>query len=280
MSKITVNGRAFWQALAYAFEICPSGDSSQRLAHVVIIDRRIICADGTRWHVGMLPEDVAVERPMVIARESVRELLIRLEFADKIARIHGGGFFVHLSGYNVTLQYGSDEEESHQKLIDVNVGHIPESWTEPVSSSAPEIPSSELHCGHVIDAAKWWQSWEKDHGRITPRGQGPGKPVRFDITNKGNLVGVAFILPPTATAAQLPPDEPLFVGTTEELRGQSILDLSLELPPLPASPARASSPKATKAKAPRAIEGPPMSVKGKRARKKAGAQAPLLDDAQ
>lgn len=230
MSKITVPGRSMWQAIAYAYEAAPSGDDGARMAHLVFVGNRVIGADGMKWHVGYLFDKLEVPKPLVVARESIRELLHRLEFADKISRWHGGDFLVHLDGYTVEIEYG--EEKMRQKLIDVPVGHVPDKWSPPVREKAPELPSSEIHCGDVIQAAKWWQSWEKDHGRIKWTGEGPGKPVRADITHRGDIVATAFILPPTMSAAQLPLDEPLFSGSRKgPPKGQSILDLELTVTP-------------------------------------------------
>lgn len=236
MSKITIPGRSFWQSLAYSYEAIPTDDGAARLAHLVILGNRCIGSDGMKWHIGYLFDKLEVPKPLVIARESVKELLYRLEFADKISRWHGGDFLVHLDGYQVSIEFG--EEVMRQKLIDVPVGHVPDKWDSPVRKNAPELPSSEVHCADVIQAAKWWQSWEKDHGRIKWSGEGPGKPVRADITHRGDVVATAFILPPTMSAAQLPPDEPLFKGQHKgPPKGQSILDLELsDLPrPTPAA---------------------------------------------
>jgi hypothetical protein len=227
--KITIDGRSAWQALAYAYEVCPAGDDS-KLSQVVLIDRRVVCSDGKRWHVGYLPEEAALTAPLVIARESIRELLRRIEFCDELARSHGGAFFLHMNGVEVELQYG--DESMRQRLQSVNVGHVPSTWKPPVEDNAPAVAAAAVESGHMIDAAKWWRSWEKDHGTVQAFGHGPDKPVRFDVRHRGELVGQSYVLASSAYAAQLPPDEPLFEKLDDGTpAGQSILDLRTDLPP-------------------------------------------------
>lgn len=230
MNEITVNGRAFWRALAYAFQIVPTSEQQSKLAQVVFLDRRVICSDGRRWFVGWLPSDAILETPLVVAKESIDELLLGLAYADKIARRHGGSFFVKITGLEVELHYA--EKLIRHRLVEVPVGYIPKEWVEPVPPDAPILGSlPALACGDVGEAVKWWRSWDKDYGSVTFRGLGVDHPARFDIEVDGDQVSSAFLLPAKRAAAQLPPDEPLFAGAAGPMRGQSILDLTLEEQP-------------------------------------------------
>lgn len=231
MSEVTMNGRSFLRALSYALRICPPAESASRLAHVVFVGNKIVCSDGQRWHAGIV--DGEFDIPRVIARESAAELVIRLAFAETISRRHSSSFFVHIDGNRVDIHFG--EEKNAFKLSDVNVGHVPTQWLEPVPVDAPllaEIP--EVHCQHLKDSASWWMSWQKDHGSVKMRGVGGNNPIRYDISCGDEAVAVAFLLPVQHRAAQLQPDEPLFAGASGgKIYGQSILDLSFDGPPPP-----------------------------------------------
>jgi len=225
MKEAVVNGRAFIRALSYAIKVCPSSESASRLAHVVFIDNRIVCSDGVRWHVGLLGVELA--SPIVVTKESCEELLLGANYADKIARRHGGSFVAKIKNLSVELHYA--ERVIYHTLLTLPVGPVPTKWIEPVPNDAPPLTACpELHCQHLKDATAWWRSWEHDKGQIKQSGAGGNSPVRLDISVDGEPVAIAFLLPTSHKAAQLPLDEPLFAG--KEAPGQSILDLSFHEP--------------------------------------------------
>ncbi len=133
-----------------------------------------------------------------------------------------------------------------------------------MAHNTPSVDEFSLENDDGIAALQWWESWGKDHGSFRCKTKGPAHPVRFDISVKGNLVATAFVLPKGAQQAQLPPNEPIFEGITdEEKRGQSILDLSLDMPP----PVAAPKGKAPKVVAPAAEVAAPKPKKEKAAPK-------------
>jgi hypothetical protein len=238
MRDIGISGRHFWRALAYAFDACPSSDASPRLSHVAFIGDKVIGSDGTRWHVGLLPSHGALDEPIVVARESVEELLIGLDYANRIAKRHSGPFQVFVHPERVVIKFGTrDKDQIEHDLILCKLGELPSEWKPPVSKKAPELKVSALHygCGKVIEALKWYRSWEKDHGTFTFHADadaGKLAPFRIDITCDGEVVAQSYLLPEDAPPAQLPPDDPLFKGKTGPARSQSILDLDLSLKPI------------------------------------------------
>lgn len=233
MKKISVNGKAYRRALEFAFRACPTSDNLEKLAQVVFLGSRVICANGRSWFVGMLPEDQPVEIPVVAARASIDELLEHLEYAEKQARRHGGNFYVEQDGTSIAIHY-RDRTLKH-KLAEVPCGHVPGDWQEPARNDAPELAAlPAMSCeGGLNDVIAFW----KKHGaRVSFRGQGPDHPVRVEVRIEDEIVAVAFMLPDSHAAAELPPDEPLFAGTGGPPRGQSILDLSTAIilpPPTP-----------------------------------------------
>lgn len=232
-----IDGKHFFRALGYAMKACPSSEGQARFSHVAFVDHRIVCSDGERWHVGVLPLECKLSQPFIAARESVQELLLGLEYALKISKRHNQPFTVRMAADGgVTLSFGGGAPIEH-KMVACDVGHVPDEWVEPVSPDAPALPTPpEMHCGAIKEAMQWYRSWDRDHGTCTFRGAGGNAPVRVDIVSGGDQVACAFLLPTTHAPAQLVHDEPLFESLNPGRRiGQSILDLQLDGDGTPAS---------------------------------------------
>jgi hypothetical protein len=222
-----MNGKFYWRALAYAHKAVPSDDAGSRLQHISFIGHRIIGADGERWHVGLLPEDVDLP-PMAVARGCVQSLLLGLEYAWRMSKRNSGDFSVRQDDEHVVIEYGAPHPIDHALVkIDTGRGKLPAKWKEPVRANAPVLEGnqSSLRCGHMLEAMKWYRAWDTDHGTFTLRGDGGASPVRVDLTAGGELVANAFLLPVDHPPAQLPADEPLLAG--EKAKSQSNLDLEL-----------------------------------------------------
>lgn len=229
---VTVSGRAFGRALAYALIACPKPDDAAKLSHVVFTDRRLIASDGERFHIGRLHDDAErFPRPIAVARDSAKLLLLWIECAERAAKYEGGGCFVHVDGLDVKIAYG--EKAIEHRLTECAVGYIPDDWEEPVPLDAPIVENSPpvLRADHFLAAAKFG----RDNARITMRATGPKDWVRLDVTVASSPVATALLLPPNRHAAQLAAHEPLLEKVTPgPKRGQSVLDLQLDLlPPTP-----------------------------------------------
>lgn len=253
MSKeIGIPGKHFWRALAYAYNACPSNDASPRLSHVAFCGDKIIGSDGCVWQVGILPQHAALEESIAVARESIDELLIGLDYAHRISKRHSGPFEVYLRPEHVVIKYGTrDKDRIEHDLLLCNLGELPKEWKPPVSKKAGELKMTKLDfgCGRMIEALKWFRSWEKDHGTFRFHSDSDDaklSPLRIDIDCDGDLVAQAYLLPEDAPPAQLPPDDPLFKGKNGPARSQSILDLDLSVKPKPAE--GAADPKTRKGK--------------------------------
>lgn len=235
MSNAAVNGAHLLRALGYALKAVPKDDGRVRFQHVTFFRHKIVGADGQRWHVGLLPEDAALETPVAVTKASADELVMALDYCRRIANRHKRQFEVTLvegevDGLIVKLDYGAKHEIEHV-LDAVDVGHIPDEWQEPVPEDAPALNSRhpELHCGAMIDASRWYRSWERDHGSVSMFGIGGTNPVRLDIACSGDLVAQAYLLPVDHPPAELEADEPLLEGTKSgPKRGQSNLDLVID----------------------------------------------------
>lgn len=234
MSKAAaaVSGQHLLRALAYALKAVPKDDAGARLQHVSFFRHKIVGADGQRWHVGLLPIEAAVSLPVAVTKSSADELVMALDYCRRVAKRHSASFEVRLereeNNLVATIRYGAKHEIEH-KLYGVDVGQMPLEWREPVPDTAPELQGkqSEIHCGHMIDATKWYRAWEKDHGSFRTFGVGGSSPVRLDIACGGDLVAQAYLLPVDHPPAELAPDEPLLEGVQAEKRSQSNLDLVL-----------------------------------------------------
>lgn len=227
MDGVAVAGKHYLRALAYAHKCCPSDDATARIQHVVFVENKIVCSDGQRWHVGVLPDDFLVSTPIAVARESISELLLGLEYARRIAARHNSTFLVWMNETHVEIEYA--KKTLVHELLKVDVGRIPSEWREPVPADAPALigPQSEIRCGHMNEATKWYKAWDHDHGTMKFRGLGENHPLRIEVIAGGDLVAYAILLPVDRPPAQLRPDEPLF-NQGGEAPGQSILDLDLE----------------------------------------------------
>lgn len=232
-TTIEMNALHFLRALTYANRAIPKDDAKSRMQHLVMIGNRLIGADGERWHVGILDEEIDIP-PMAIARQSVLDLKLDLEHARRRAKRYGGSFSVELEI--------EDEETARAKIVYgaptplicklavLNLGKLPTKWKEPVEQDAPSGPvTGELRTGHLQEAMKWHRSWEKDHGTCHTRGRGGDEPLRIDIEAGGELVATAILLPIKHVPAQLPLDDngQADLYRKPDGRSQSILDLDL-----------------------------------------------------
>lgn len=228
MSK-KISGKQFMEAVKYAFQACPKASGNAELAHVVFIDRRVICSDGVLWLVGQLPEEGAIEAPFVATRESVDDLLLALKYGSTMARRHDADFTVDMDGNMVTVRYGETKRHAiAHELIRAQVGYVPDVFEEPVAVDAPamqgDMPASSLKCGNVALAMEW-----ASDAAFSWRGAGGREPVRIDVTGDNGLAATAFLLPAGREPAQLPPEEPLLKRKEDKPTGRSLLDLRLDL---------------------------------------------------
>ena len=223
----TMSGQHFYRALAYAFKACPSDEGSSRLQHVAFVGNKVIGADGERWHVGLLAEDVDLPA-MTVARGSISDLLMGLEYCRRMAKRTQGSFQVSINGEHLRIDYGAKQPLEHELAV-LNLGKLPRQWQEPVAPDAPflTLAASDIRCGHMQEAMKWHRSWEEDYGTFKLRGAGGNEPVRLDVTASGELVAIAFLLPVNHPPAELPGEPDLFTGEAGKEKSQSILDLDL-----------------------------------------------------
>lgn len=232
MKKISVNGVAYQRALEFAFLACSGAEERSKLAQVVFLGPRVICSDGRSWFVGLFPDKQEIELPVVAARESVAELLLGLEYARRIAGRHHAGFYVEQDGLSVVIHYA--ERSIKHKLAEVKCGHVPGDWKPPVADAAgavAELPEFDTD-GPMHMVSKYWR---KHGGMVKWRGTGVDQPFRGDIRIGKEIVAYAYGLPGNHHAAELPADEPLFNGMGPP-KGQSILDLSLDVVKAPPPP--------------------------------------------
>lgn len=218
-----INGFQWHRALKFALAAAPV-DKGHRLAHVVLLGDEMVAADGRRWHVGLIP-DAERQKPIAVALESAKELLLGLDYAAKMAKRHGGGFFVGQDLDRVVIYY-ADRQITHD-LVRVDVRHMPDVFLHPVPDDAPPLAGPhQIDADHVADATSW-----KGRCSVQFKGAGGDQPVRVEITHQEDLVGLAFILPMDRGEAQLVPDEPLLQRTlpADQRLGQSVLDLQLDL---------------------------------------------------
>lgn len=227
---VPMNGRSFLRALAYALRAVPSGDDHPDLQHITFIGKRIVGADGHRWHVGYLlaPQGATVS----VTRESAQSLLRALEYAQRESKRHGT-FSVSRENTEVVIEYGAKYPIAHP-LSAVDVGAHPPTWDEPVPIDAPLNPAGLGHidCGHLKALASWWKSWDKDYGTCEIRGGIDGGPIRCDIVSGGEIVATAFALPADHPPAEIrEPD--LFNGLKTFGRSNLELDWSGDGSPIP-----------------------------------------------
>lgn len=225
-----IDGKLFLRTLSYALKACPASEDMTRLAHVAFVGNKIVCSDGMRWHVGVLPKECAIGETFIAARESAQELVLGLEYALKISRRHSSQFYVSMDSDGlVIIAFGANNDIAHH-LAECEVGYVPDVWEEPVSPDAPPLSeAAELHCGSLKEAMQWYRSWDKDHGRCKLSGKGGDDIVRVDIMSDDTSVACAFLMPTTRPPAYLVHDEPLFSNLNPGRKvGQSILDLQLD----------------------------------------------------
>jgi len=236
-----VDGKHMLRALSYAFRVCPKADELSRMAHAVFIDRRIICSDGLSWHVGYLPPEAALGQPLVVARNSIHELKLALEYALRVANRHSAQFMVKMGAAGVvTIDYGARSPIEHNLAL-CEVGDVPTSWEEPVDEAEAERVAmmDSFPSENFSRALVWYRSWDHDKGAFSIRSKGEGMPVRLDVTSNGERVATAFLLPNGYPRAYLVPNEPLFEKLKTGRRvGQSILDLQINPDGEPQPPPR------------------------------------------
>ncbi len=228
----TMNGRSYLRALSYAVKATPKEEERSRLQHVTFVGNRVVGADGTRWHVGYLP--TPVEATASYTRVSALNALNVLAFAERYSKRLGAAFSVtHHPDGMLVIECGLDGTVvTHLGICDV--GKHPPEFVEPVAPNAAPNPDGHISCDHDAEAKRWWRSWEKDKGTFQVRGGQDGGPFRIDITNGGERVATAFLLPEDHVRAEI--REPNLFDKRPAPYGKSNLELDLSGDGAPTDP--------------------------------------------
>ncbi len=227
MKTDPMDGKQYLRALLYALSAVPTDDEHKALQHVTYYADRIVGSDGKRRHDGYLPAQF--EEPVSVARLSVQELVLALEYAHKVSKRKSVTFSVTHDGDEVRIDYGARQPLLHPLDVVDTEGH-PKAITEWVPVGAPLNPAGlgHLNCDDVNAATDWRKSWDKHYGSLEIRGGVDGGPVRIDVTASGDRVATAFLLPMDHPPAELSAQRDLFnrQGRTYEGRSNMALDLT------------------------------------------------------
>lgn len=217
-----IPGERFLRALLYVNQAIPNDEARARYQHMAIISNMLIGADGERWLCGILGEegDIALP-PLVVSRSSVVDLIDDLKYAKKKAKRNKKSFDVMVDDDAVYVAYGAEQPIIHRLAV-MNLGELPMTWTPPVPADAPPLAqaTTDFRRQHMSEAMG-----DGEFGSWRLKGHGGNAPMRVDVTEDGDLVHVAFLLPIGHPRAQLPIDGSLFEHGKEVTRSQSILDL-------------------------------------------------------
>lgn len=217
------SGLDYYAALRYAYLACPGDEKKAELGHVAFIGDLIVAGDGERIHIGVVHGADFPRR--CYARESVRGLLVTLEYARKASGWFKHTFEVKQYDRKVEIYYGADDALVWH-LAAVDVGEMPAKWEIPNTAGQMLDPAPRVRSSHLDDVGSR-KTWEDSRQVTSSAFLGGHTWVRYDITVAGEFVKVALLVPVGTPLARLPSNEPLLRDKTKRF-GRSVLDLYID----------------------------------------------------